>query len=926
MSKKIIPYSSNRLKEKDDNFFYQPKDYILRRSPGYIRYSFNNLKPNTRYKIVLDNNPGDSYEDITQFSRPVLECIICNLQPNDPVRNRKYLKSDYKGDLQFEVKAFGSDAAVFSANNTFTPPHLGSAVNARLPDYSDYWNNLGSRSRDNDSNRERVRVIEYSSFVDPATDDVVKFVATIPRPVPGDITEPGANTPKRPYTGNGTEYQTFFIDSKVVKNSDCVDITDVTLYFRKKPRSDINTSGIKNPKVTVQLMQCKDDGTPDTTEVFIGGSSVKSWSEIQASPVAQVETIFSFREPIRLSTDRFYAFVVTVQDPDYVLWSNTKGDLLLVEGDKTETRSSGSTKEHLGDLYPPRSFTKNALSSNPAGELEWTPNKDKDLKFDVHINQYDISDQTIEMCLGDYEFLSVTNTTSRWSPGEVVYKNVTPFAGNASIIRGKNKLTNDGSVSYISLISGDKLVVIDSTNNENMQVFTVDTSVFTPTATEVVVKEIAEFNMTGTVQHTVTAEIDEYNVISNVLRLANSTVNPTQYTADNSFVFDAGDTIIGAESFNSAEIVGVGSLPVSTFRCNFNGAIPPMFDVDTSYNFSVFVDSSNTFSLQTDNNLMFLNAPNHVRGYASEVLSRSLEVKETGLANNSNKSASFDINYAYNGSDTKSFCAPEFRTDTLQLTMHRYNVNGDVTDEHKSLARDGVSGNASSKMIGKVLALDPDNRAEDLRIIANVQTPPGTAIEFYARVYNSVDSDPFDEKQWTRMLQIAGQGVVDDPEVRTSYHEVEYQVPFFPQTFNTIEGEITTTLDSTTITIDTASANTSQIDGLEENQVVKLWSTLFPTNYQLFSVESANSVSGEIELQQPIANTNMQGEGFRLDTLVDEQTAFRNPENFQVTRYFGYAGQVYDTFDEVAIKIVLLSDKPNVVPKVNDYRVIGVSA
>jgi hypothetical protein len=84
--------------------------------------------------------------------------------------------------------------------------------------------------------------------------------------------------------------------------------------------------------------------------------------------------------------------------------------------------------------------------------------------------------------------------------------------------------------------------------------------------------------------------------------------------------------------------------------------------------------------------------------------------------------------------------------------------------------------------------------------------------------------------------------------------------------------------------------------------------------------------SGEIVLQQPISNTNMVGEGFRLDVLEDQNTGFRNPENYEITRYFGYGGQIYDTFDKAAIKIVLLSELPNVVPKVNDYRVIGVSA
>jgi hypothetical protein len=925
MSQKILPFSSNKLKTDKDNFFYMPRDFLLRKSPGYSKYRVDNLKPNTRYKIAIDNSPDRIFEDITQFVRPTGSGVLVNLD-DDNQKNTKYIKTDERGTLEYEVKIYGTDAATISANNTFTPPHLGSPVDAELPDHSSYWENEGDRKVDDDNSRENIRIIEYADFNEPDSDDKDKETAIEVFPLPADPPKPGDDEQHVETPVGAQAYQTFFVDSKAVKGADCVDITDISLYFRKKPRRTNNLSGINNPLVTVMLMACKDDGTPDPTNYFEGGISRKEWSEIQASPTADIDTVFTFREPIRVKTDRFYAFAVKLQDQDYLPWTNTKGDLLLVNGNKTEKRSGGSTKEHLGDLYEPRSFTKNPASTAPAGELEWSADKNKDLKFDVHINQYEVTDQSVPMCTRNYEFLQLTNTTNRWAPGEIVYKDGTSLLGTTSITKGKRVLTNDGSASLAGFVDGDKIVVADATDITKAQVFTVDTSTFTPTATSLVVEEVARYTMAGTAKPTVVGIVQHWNPLNNYLTLIDSSVNRTQYAADNTKRFVASDVVIGIESFNSGTISGVSGLPLSTFRCNFNGSIPPMFKVDTKYNFSVFVESSNTFSLQTDDTLMYLNAPNHVRGYQAELMSRSLEVAETGLANNNYKSANFTIDYTFNGSGAAAFCAPTFRTDALQLITHRWSINNDTTDEHKSFTKDNETGAALSKMISKKLNFGQDKKAEDVRVIANVHTPVGTSIEMYAKVYNSEDNDSFDDKQWTKMLQIGGRDITDNRDDQFAYHEVEYQLPFFPQGFRTLTGEITTTLDSTTIQFDTAQANTAQLDALERNQVVKLYSTLFPTNYQLFSIESANSSSGEVVLQQPVANSGMVGEGFRMDTLKDGHTAFRNPDNFEIARYFGYEGQTFDTYDQVAIKIVLLSNSNNVVPKVNDYRVIGVSA
>jgi hypothetical protein len=79
-------------------------------------------------------------------------------------------------------------------------------------------------------------------------------------------------------------------------------------------------------------------------------------------------------------------------------------------------------------------------------------------------------------------------------------------------------------------------------------------------------------------------------------------------------------------------------------------------------------------------------------------------------------------------------------------------------------------------------------------------------------------------------------------------------------------------------------------------------------------------------LNESITNTNIFGSGFKIDTVTTPQTGYLNPLNLNIVRYFGGDGDVFDGYSSVAIKTVLLSDDDLIVPAVDDYRVISVSA
>ena len=113
------------------------------------------------------------------------------------------------------------------------------------------------------------------------------------------------------------------------------------------------------------------------------------------------------------------------EDEQYIFWFSQKGDLLLVDGDKTERRSGGSSKEHQGDYYPDRTPSSPARRATKR-DRPWRPDKDLDLKFDVNIAEYKVDDVSVNFVHRNLEFLQLTSSAGKtWYPSEEVYKDKT---------------------------------------------------------------------------------------------------------------------------------------------------------------------------------------------------------------------------------------------------------------------------------------------------------------------------------------------------------------------------------------------------------------------------------------------------------------------------------------------------------------------
>jgi hypothetical protein len=79
-------------------------------------------------------------------------------------------------------------------------------------------------------------------------------------------------------------------------------------------------------------------------------------------------------------------------------------------------------------------------------------------------------------------------------------------------------------------------------------------------------------------------------------------------------------------------------------------------------------------------------------------------------------------------------------------------------------------------------------------------------------------------------------------------------------------------------------------------------------------------------LATAITSNNVVGNSITVEKVKYTTSAFNNPENDNICRYYNNDGAAYDTFNTMQIKIVFTGDFSYRAPKVDQLQVIGVSA
>ena len=227
--------------------------------------------------------------------------------------------------------------------------------------------------------------------------------------------------------------------------------------------------------------------------------------------------------------------------------------------------------------------------------------------------------------------------------------------------------------------------------------------------------------------------------------------------------------------------------------------------------------------------------------------------------------------------------------------------------------------------------------AEDIRVFITAYKPAFTDIEVFAKIQNSTDSETFNNEDWTRLTYVNGSSNAQLSSATdiTDYVQLTFGFQPYPNSAVTLPGTVTTTNNSFTITGLGTSWQTNSNSALQlaVGQMIKLYEPLFPQNYMVTLVNSIASntsltVKDNINTNTSLfGNPNLVGSGLVIDTITTyEHQAWNNGLNSNVVRYYNTSLHQWDGFDNLQIKVSMLSSQLSYIPRINSLQVIGLSA
>ena len=711
--------------------------------------------------------------------------------------------------------------------------------------------------------------------------------------------------------------QTFTIDPASVKMAEQVNLTSIDLYFKSKPTSVGNKSGVTDPGVNVYIVPTAAGGIPNygsTLDNFV--FSRKEFSEIVSSIDASVTTKFTFTAPIPVKTGVEYAIIVKPDfgDTSFSLWAATQGEINIAN----KQASSGIAGKYQGKYFE--------LSGT---DVNWQPLPYKNLKFRVYVARYAYDGEIpagsfprFELNMKNYEFVTFNKCVGTFLNGEYVYKKPASADGTVSVISGTNiATTSGGAFSSLFATSGDdSFLIVEDTSNQN-------------------VRKVIEVSNDGNTLH-VDKPFSFTNTSSNFYRTAVATV----------YVNKSGSLLTGAQNFiilsdsnanstvrfsNNCTLVGE-TTGTTVSNAYFNDLLVHSSDPHTyvyappKTSFAVrqeFGYTSNdggetgvvsypapsfNVKLYSPNNLDIAGQPIMLKSRSNEVDLQSWPATHKGISSK----MVFDI------ISTNDYSSPQIDYNATDVFFTRYIINNDATNEHTKL------GNALSKHITSKVSFDKGRQAEDLIAYVQAYKPAGTDIKVYAKIHNSEDTDYFDDKDWTELVETSESRYSSSSNL-LDFVEYTYGFKSFPDEDHSVPGYVSIASNSTTITAASSATDfTDPTNGLSAGDLVKIYSQLFPEKYVVYSVYSVDSAT-QITLNTPISSTDATALGTSslvVAKLALPHQAFINARNSNTVRYFNSNMTIFDKYDTFSLKIVFLSDSQYIIPKISNIRAVGVSA
>lgn len=676
-----------------------------------VRVSTSGLRPNTRFYVFFDS------VNVNAFCRPgklVAGKVKLNGAFGLPI------KSDSNGNLYFNFRIPAEKFYVGDRELLILDvPDLASRDAATSVSSATY------RGFNFSVEKTGIEVsTRMPDFNIARSTDVVKSTVT-------STTTQIQSTPIRILGNNKADpiAQTFSIDREM-SNDTSVFITKVAVAFFKK-------STTKGVKIEIRTT---DNGYP-STKTLAFGRVYKSASDVSVSANGSALTEFVFDSPVCLSTETEYAIVVMPDgnNPDYLIWCCKTGQTDL----QTNTKL-------VMDANPGTLFTS---TNNKA----WTPYQDENMKFVVTKAEFTAAAGKVELSNDDMEFLSTTDFSGKFIRDESVYvSSASNGPGTISTVNGSNIVTGVGTTFNSTFAIGKYIAIRNMSTNKY---FVAQIAEIT-SQTSMVLEEDADVTQNSRTYYKTRSGIVDYftSVSPAMLFLKNS-------SAVSGDVFQAGDVIIGEESFAVAEVASVMNLPVSfiqpdIYRTNFSKTSTEL----------VMVRQSSAASVSTAPKTLAFGEDNFLTNMPTVIKSRSNEI-----TNNSGvKSLKLNVNLASTGTGSSRSTSPTVDVDISHINAVQYFVNPVNSTVLTSEAFS--AGLAEAKLISKKISLAEGMDAEDLKLWLTAYKPTGTSIDVFVKFKANEDFDNWDETPWTKLDLDASKNFVSSSANRSDFKEFEFSL------------------------------------------------------------------------------------------------------------------------------------------------------
>lgn len=485
--------------------------------------------------------------------------------------------------------------------------------------------------------------------------------------------------------------QTFYLKSPQAKTSNAVYVSELDLFFKSKSA----TAG-----VTVELREVV-NGYPSKRVLPFGRKYLEP-SDIEVSNDSSVKTTVKFSDPVKMTVEKEYCFVVVPSgnSPDYLIWTAKVGG--------TDEITRGAITNDWGD----------GAMFTSTNDSAWKSYQDEDIKFNLRRFDFNTTGTSyVNLVPNKVEFLTLNTLAGNFQKDEIVYsKTVDPGVTtefDAEVGLGSQTVTigvttvftassyvilSDGNNTHVSKVSS---VSVGTVNNITTTTLTIDTPWPYPSSTG------------ATASYAVAGRVSFYN------KKKPSKIHLKESSANSTYYFQTAKQVIGLVSGATGFIESIDNKDVSY--------IQPQVLVDntskTSSNIALYTIDTN------DDQIKDTDLDSSANNY---LLNKSRTINST--SNIGAGSVKNDFIVRVNMSNSESTATPLLDQDLSMLNVYEYFMS--QTED-------------SSKYISREVILEEGFEAEGLRVIMSAYRPAGTVIDVYARYVYPTNADQ--QSDWLQL-------------------------------------------------------------------------------------------------------------------------------------------------------------------------------